>query len=315
MNKRPILSAGEMDAARSVANRLQGLLANTPPNSNLYTATGTLQMRVGNRGPARSNFEAAVALGDPIPPGAIAGLAQLDLYDDNYVMAQQRLDELKARGLAGEATDLLQGDIWAATGKYELAYTLFERLANGGSRKGVTRMTFLATQQKDYDTAEKVLKDWMSANPEDLAMQMLLANLYMQIDRTDDARDVYESMLPTNDAVALNNLAWLYLDNDIDRAVEMARKANDVVPGNSEIQDTLGWMLVRAGSVNEGLIYLKKAARSRPDKPAVQYHLGVAYKEAGEYENALESLKRAVDAGDFDELDEARAELIDLEQR
>jgi len=39
-----------------------------------------------------------------------------------------------------------------------------------------------------------------------------------------------------------------------------------------------------------------------------------AYKEAGEYENALESLKRAVDAGDFDELDEARAELIDLEQ-
>jgi putative PEP-CTERM system TPR-repeat lipoprotein len=309
------LRNADLPAARSTATRLQVLLDKAEPNVNLFTATGTLQMKVGNYGLARSNFEAAAALGDPVPPGALVGLAQLDLNDGNVVLAQQRLDELNALGLGGESIDLLQGDIWVAGEKLELATTLFARMASGGSRQGVSRVSMLAAQEEDYQKAESVLKDWLDSHPDDRAMQMLLANLYMQEERTDDARALYESMLPTEDPVALNNLAWLYLGRDNDRAIEMAQQAKAVAPGNADITDTLGWVLVQSGSVNEGLAFLKNAVYTRPENAGFHYHLGVAYKDAGQLVDARDSLLRAVELGDFDELDEARTMLINLERR
>ena len=60
--------------------------------------------------------------------------------------------------------------------------------------------------------------------------------------------------------VALNNLAWCYLQVKDKRAVEIAQQAVKLDPKNPALLDTLGWILVHNGDSKRGLEHLKAAA-------------------------------------------------------
>ena len=93
------------------------------------------------------------------------------------------------------------------------------------------------------------------------------------------------------------------------KSLEYARKAAKAAPNNPDIEDTLGWILVGEGKLDEGLKYLRSSAKARPANAAVQYHLGVAYQKNGDVENAKKALQKAVELGNFNELDEAKKAL------
>lgn len=94
-----------------------------------------------------------------------------------------------------------------------------------------------------------------------------------------------------------NTIAWLdieFLDANPVEAEQYAARAFASDSDNPDIMDTYGWVLVKAGRVRDGLPLLERAKTLKPNMYCIDLHLGVAYREAGRRDRAVEHLKRQI---------------------
>jgi tetratricopeptide (TPR) repeat protein len=105
--------------------------------------------------------------------------------------------------------------------------------------------------------------------------------------------------LDSLNAVAKNNLAWIYAehDGDLNIALGLAQEARKLQPSDPSIADTLGWILVRMNLGQNALVYLKECVAKNPRKPVYHYHLGMAYLKAGKKSEAKSELQTALQSG------------------
>jgi tetratricopeptide (TPR) repeat protein len=108
-------------------------------------------------------------------------------------------------------------------------------------------------------------------------------------------------LLP-NDPETQNALGYAYAQSgrNLERAIELTtaaiKAAREVhVPDRDlgAIVDSLGWAYYRNDQLAEAIRTLASAADLAPDQPEIQYHLGVAYYDAGKYSDAKITLTRA----------------------
>ena len=134
-------------------------------------------------------------------------------------------------------------------------------------------------------------------------MQESLAIGYELMQDYDAAKLAYENVLAKwpNDIVAANNLAMLIADvwpTDkalLDRArvlVEEFRNSN-----NPALIDTLGWVQVRLGNIDDAAIILKKAVSLQPDNQQAQYHYAAAMSLKGLNDLARDAMGKALAGG------------------
>ena len=84
--------------------------------------------------------------------------------------------------------------------------------------------------------------------------------------------------------------------------------AQALAPQQPQINDTLGWILVKNAQPGEGLPYLREAVARQSDDPTLRYHLAVALHDLGRQSEAVKELTAALrQAGEFDGRDEAMA--------
>ena len=110
--------------------------------------------------------------------------------------------------------------------------------------------------------------------------------MYEQARNFPAARDAYEKVLTVSaDSVrALNNLAVLYSEHlgRLDIAHDRAKRARELAPNDSNIADTLGWILFKKNDYSNALPLLRESAANRPEVPERQFHLGMAHYMLGE---------------------------------
>ncbi len=313
------LRRGDVAAAKAATVRLQARAAEAAGqgaggNSALYLALGSLQARVGDRALARSNLERALSLSEGDNPAALRALARLDLGSGDTDAAAAKVERLLAAGDDAPGTRLLQADVLLTQGKRDEAEGMFADLAEEGVREGLMRLATLSLADGDAAAAARRLEGWLGRFPGDLGAELLLADALMRQDQ-DRALARYENLVETGNAVVLNNLAWLYMERNDPRAVDMARRALEAAPDNPDILDTVGWILLQGdGDVQEAVTLLRRSVQLNPGNASVQYHLGVALRESGDLEGAREALRRALDVEGFPEASEARAALASLER-
>lgn len=157
--------------------------------------------------------------------------------------------------------------------------------------------------------ATDFLRRWVERHPEDEIASQALAEGLLRAGQVAEAKAVYQRALartPDN-AALLNNLALVYARERSPRALELARKAHALLPA-PEITDTLGWVMVQGGQVEEGLNYLREAQGRSPDQPGVYYHIAYALDRLGRRDEALGALKVLFQKDkDFPERTEATA--------
>ena len=127
------------------------------------------------------------------------------------------------------------------------------------------------------DQAAKVLRAWLSSDPGSVETAQMLAQLDVKAKRWDDAQAHLGTVLAArpDDAMALNNLAWVYASIGDARARGTAQRAYLLAP-TADASDTLGWVMVQEGEAGRALPLLERARNIRPDAPGIRYHLGVA---------------------------------------
>jgi putative PEP-CTERM system TPR-repeat lipoprotein len=306
------LRRGDQDGAARTAARLQELFATQDRNQGLALALGDLNARLGNVTLARAAFERALELSEGESTVAIERLSRIDLIEGRNASARDRIAALRAAGVSDPSIDLLEGDLALRSGDPVAAERLFEKVAREDVRDGVLRLAQLHLEQGRVEQSDALLRDWLTRHPTDNGARLALANNALQSGDADDAVSQYEAMMPTADPIVLNNLAWLYMGKNDERALDLARKAYDASKGNPEIADTLGWVLVDQGRNAEAVTYLTESARGLPENPTIHYHLGIAHLQAGSTALAKRALKRALELGDFPEAALAREALAPL---
>jgi predicted Zn-dependent protease len=94
----------------------------------------------------------------------------------------------------------------------------------------------------------------------------------------------------------LNNLAFLYSQQNDPQAMELAKRAYDKAPESAAILDTYGYILIKQGQPKEGLPILEKAATLAPKANDIQFHLAEAYSVNDNNQKAIEILEPIVKA-------------------
>lgn len=77
-----------------------------------------------------------------------------------------------------------------------------------------------------------------------------------------------------NNPEICNNIAWCYaeLGTNLDRAINMAKKAIDLDSGEAVYHDTLGWCHYKNGDFDKAKDYVNRAIKIDPDNSILQEH-------------------------------------------
>jgi len=186
-----------------------------------------------------------------------------------------------------------QGEFKEAAELYQLALELEQT-----AELEVARARALV-QSGQRTKAVEALENARQEFPRNPQILMNLAMFHQENEAPEKAIQPYEELLevtPRN-AVALNNLAWIYHQKGDDRAMELARQAYELNPNSAAIADTYGWILFQGGQAEESLPILEKAHELQPDSEEIAMHLAEAYRANGRDADAKRVLERFSDRG------------------
>jgi tetratricopeptide (TPR) repeat protein len=161
-----------------------------------------------------------------------------------------------------------------------------------------------ALMDMDRHDALRTLDDALEQTPDDPSLLMARANLRTAARNWHEAASDYRHVLrlSPDDGRALNNLAWLLLEEapesmrDRAEAESLAAKAAQVMPEDPYVNGTYATARLRAGAYAAAVPLFEKAlavARPAEDESTDRYLLAVAYAKLGRTEEAGQALAKA----------------------
>ncbi|WP_405242520.1 XrtA/PEP-CTERM system TPR-repeat protein PrsT [Lentisalinibacter salinarum] len=273
------------------------------------------QMALGNAASAERTIREAGG-GDPDNLRASLVLAATRARQGDIEGAMRIAKNLQSRHPEEGLPYALEGELLASSGDFEAAAAAYERALElrEDDRRLVLR-AFRIRSQGDLPEPEQPLLAYLEERPLDADMRVVVAQRYQTGGQSDRAIAEYEQVLETapENFVALNNLAWEYFQSGDPRAEDIARRAYEQAPDNGSVADTLGWIQVNTGKLDEGISTLRRAMELSNGRAQVTYHLAAALARAGEPAEARALLEDVLSSGqDFASQEEAEQLLESL---
>jgi putative PEP-CTERM system TPR-repeat lipoprotein len=212
----------------------------------------------------------------------------------------------------------LPGDVYLAANRPAAAVKAYATaFATAPSSFLVVRLATAMVRNNQPDEGWQKLVDWVNAHPDDLVVLEALTELEINTRRFDTAEQHLKLLLAKkpHDAVALNNLAWVYQQKGNPEARSLALQAYILLPG-VQTADTLGWILTENGNATKGLPLLRQASTTAPTDYRIRYHYAVALNKTGNVDEAVRQLDQVIAAkGNFLEKTDAQALLEELKKK
>jgi len=207
----------------------------------------------------------------------------------------QKAEPKSALGFALEGdVQLLRKDPAAAIVAHRAAFSV-SRGTEGAIR---LHRTYLAAGQAS--SAEQLAAEWRKERPADAAFVAYLGEMAMSKKSWAEAEQHFSSVVkaqPKN-VVALNNVAWLMVQQGKPGAVEIAQRANQLRPGRAALLDTLAAALAAENQLPAAIRTQKDALELSPREHAYRLSLARLYIQAGERRMALAELEKLERSGD-----------------
>ncbi|MDX1754894.1 MAG: tetratricopeptide repeat protein [Marinobacter sp.] len=259
-----------------------------PLVASIYSGVGELLIQEGKLDRAQETLNRGRVL---FPENLDIGLqsAMLAFRSEDPEKARAILQDVKRTNPESPRPFVAEATYLENQGAYKQAAELLEIAASKTREPGITLAYVRVLQLSDQPTqAIRVLETAVEQAPRQPQLQLTLALLYQGNNQIEKARSAYEVVVETapNNALALNNLAWIYFEQGDDRAVSLAQRAYDIQPESAAIVDTYGWILFKSGQHEASLALLEKAHKLDPDTDDIAFHLAEAYKATGREEQA-----------------------------
>jgi predicted Zn-dependent protease len=146
--------------------------------------------------------------------------------------------------------------------------------------------------------ADAAADKWMRDHPKDIVLRNYLGERALRKQDYKSAARYYQALIaqqPDN-AMYLNNLAWVSGELNDPKALSYAEKASALAPANPSVLDTLGMLLIKKGDVKQGLENLQRAAQLGPNLSEIRLHLAKALIKAGDTAAARKELDALTEA-------------------
>jgi putative PEP-CTERM system TPR-repeat lipoprotein len=243
---------------------------------------------------------------------AMVELKKATVLQPDYLPAQLALAELSmrknrpeealaiARGLqkqerTASAGLMLEADMLLVQKKTEQALPLYEKVqARHPSTRVALQLHRLQKMTGKEQKANQGLAQWLKDHPDDVPALIYAAEQNLYTKQLQPAATQLETALklaPDN-ALALNNLAWIYQQQNNPKALETAEKAYSLAGNNPAVLDTLGSILTDRGDAKRAVGLLQKAATAMPENVDMQLHLAQAQVKSGDKAAARKTLEK-----------------------
>ncbi|MGX2038826.1 XrtA/PEP-CTERM system TPR-repeat protein PrsT [Methylocaldum sp. MU1018] len=220
-------------------------------------------------------------------------MVRLLTQDQKPMEAEKYLAGLKKE--SPENPDVLESDGWFAMQQrrprdaiiaYESALKKFP------TSRLVVSLAQARLAAGEKESALETLADWIAKHPKDAYVRYVSAGLYMLIDRPTDAKTQLQAILEANpnNALVLNDLAWMLRKDDPQKGLEYAEKAVSLAPKSPAFLDTLAVILLDKGRPERALDVMQQAYVFDQKNPEIRYHLAVAYAKNARAEDARKIL-------------------------
>ncbi|MFK8017455.1 MAG: XrtA/PEP-CTERM system TPR-repeat protein PrsT [Gammaproteobacteria bacterium] len=259
------------------------------------------QLGSGQLAQARDSFQASLARNAAHLP-SLRALTVLEVRSGNNGRADDLLRSAKKAHGDGPLIDEMTGDVRAAQEKFAEALQAYLDAQSEAPSWSLAAKVFQMRSKTAAPNPTQSLEKWLQDNPNHLPARLLLAQAYQKASQNQKAIEQYEMLVvdTPDSALALNNLAWLYFtqpgtENRV-RALEVADKAYRLAPTNPDVADTFGWIQVKSGQLDNGMQTLREAMTLTTPRrsPDIAYHLAAALVDAGNTDEARETLLQAL---------------------
>ncbi len=305
------LAAGEKNRALATFTKWVSIQSQSPM---AFYRLATAQLAVADVGGAVGLLRRAIALRPDFAEAQVL-LAETEARQGRIDEALKLAGRLQLQRSKSPIGWVVEGDVRMLGKEYGAAAKAYEK-AHALGRTSATAMKLHAALEQDgrAGEGEARLREWLKHQPGDVAVRMYLGEAYLRSANYRKAIEEYEYLSKSAETlVVLNNLAWCYQQVNDRRAAETAEKALQLKPDNPAVMDTLGWILVQTGDVQRGLQLLKKASSLVPKAPEIRFHLAQGLLKAGDKASARAELERLlVDFPTFPQHEGAVALLTEL---
>ncbi|NNJ93028.1 MAG: PEP-CTERM system TPR-repeat protein PrsT [Gammaproteobacteria bacterium] len=290
----------QFDAGRNAKaiSTFEQLVAVAPQNLQANFMLGRAYLRANRLAEARRHFITA-SKGDAQyqQPMLWIALGEVILKENKHSHVLEITESLLQAGHKLVVIYDLRALAFQGNGQNNDALVFFEKAyTQQPTRQRLIRLASFYKALGNVNKADKLLREWVANHPEDVDTQIMLAVSLQQNGQNRKAIEVYEKALKvrSDNAVVMNNLAWLYHESGDGRAFNLAKKAYEKARNRPEIIDTYGWLLFESGKHARALAILQEALLLSPSHPEIAYHVAVALLKLDRREEARNTLKRII---------------------
>jgi tetratricopeptide (TPR) repeat protein len=244
-------------------------------------------------------FEKSIAL-DPAQTESYEGIAGVYRLQGKNDKAIELVSQQAAKANTSEMYVLL-ARLYMADKQLEKAEASLKKSLelNPNSYGTFFLLGTLYSQQKNIDKALAEYQAAIKINGNNASLWTVVGMLQQQANRPDEATKAYSRALEIepNSGVAANNLAWMYATTkggDLDKALDMARRAKVALPKEPTVSDTLGWVFYQRKLYDSAVPLLQEAIKANPSSAEYHYHLAASLLGSGKKDLARTELNAAL---------------------
>jgi len=269
----------DIKSANTYLNKIKAL---SPENKNIANIENAISFMQATNALEKNDlvnarkFIAPILVSEPDNLRVLSFLVDLELRAGKLNEASKILKQVEAQSQGHPVIILLKGDIALASENIAEAKKYFSKSwADNPSEAAASKLFQVLTLLKDTSAKNEHLSSWIAKFPKSSTARLHQAFNYQHRGQRIKALESYEKLLKIspNNAIALNNLGWIYFEKGDKRALELLKRAYELAPESAAVLDSYGWVLVKNGQIKEGLIYLEKANQLAPDVKEISDHL------------------------------------------
>lgn len=231
---------------------------------------------------------------DPKLVVAYRGLAQLALMENRADDAVAIARQLQTRRPDEAVGHLLEAEAHANQRRWDAAIAATRAaLVRDDSGLMAIRLHGLYLQANKVAEAQRFASEWERRRPGDADFQVHLATVALVGSKFADSEARFRKALSVrpDDALVLNNIAWLLVKQGKPGAVAMAERADKLLPGSTAIMDTLALALAADKRLDEAVDWQRKALALAPDRPSLRLNLAKLLVQSGNKDAARAELQ------------------------
>ncbi|NRF66858.1 PEP-CTERM system TPR-repeat protein PrsT [Aquincola sp. S2] len=319
--------------AKGALSAAQAAAAALPTNLDILDRLGRAQLAAGDREQAKSSFAKIVSLrpdaavghlglatthmasGDADSaersarkaiekePDSVAGhrmVIAIQLRQKQPQKAIETARQLQKRRPDDGVGFLAEGEIEASQKHWDPAIAAFRNaLGKTDASTAATRLHAALLGSQRPPEAQRFADSWLKDHPTDAAFRLYLGDAALAMNDLPAAEARYQDVLqrqPDN-AIALNNVAWLKMRQKKPGALEFAERAVAAAPNQPALMDTLAMVLSAERQHPRAIELQKQVVAQAPQVQGFRLNLAKIYLEAGDKKQARTELEPLVKLG------------------